>query len=232
MLTLEKTFFLVKIFEKALQLFHPSASSADSDPGNQQKKHYWKSFSFLNTNQIFSLYLNINFQKLLKVHGEEWYLRPFSFLAHWNAKHNDFIVRLYITVEQINNRSTNRLMKQILCLALTELHQKGIKIDNLMSQIYNSKKLKTCYKNNIQKNFYHIFKTEIKWKHIIVICTRIITLNEHKKIFNCVFSDIVWLFNQRSMWVSMEKIVHHSLTNTQLEKSEWRLLHKNHCRFW
>ena len=230
MFTLEKALLLVKTFEKAPQLFHFSASSADPDLRSWQKKHHQKSSSFFNTNQISSLYPNMNFQKLLKVHGEEWHLKPSSFLTHWDAKHNDLIVRLYITVEQIDNRSTNRLMKQTLCLALAKLHQKGTKIDDLVSQVYSSKKLETCYRDDIQKNFYCIFKAGAKWKCIIAICARTTTLNRHEKISDHTFSDIVWLLDQGSMWVDMEKIVHHSFTNAQLRKSKWRLLHKDHCR--
>ena len=218
MLTLEKALLLVKTFEKAPQLFHPSASSADPDPGSRQKKRHRKSSSSPNTNQISSsspntnqisssspntnqissLYPNTNFQKLLKVYGEEWQLRPSSFLAHWDAKHNDLIVRLYVAVERIDNKSISRLVRRTLCLALAELHQKGTKIDDLVSRVYSSKKSETCYRDDIQKNFYRIFKAGAKWKRIIAICARTATLNGHEKVSDRAFSGIVWLLDQGS----------------------------------
>lgn len=42
------------------------------------------------------------------------------------------------------------------CLALTELHEKGTNIDDLVSRVYNSKELETCDKDDIWNKFYCI----------------------------------------------------------------------------
>ncbi|KAL8909714.1 MAG: hypothetical protein Q9207_000023 [Kuettlingeria erythrocarpa] len=191
-ITSDEALILVKAFAKASQLFQTLASLVNPDSGSRKKKRRRKSLSKIS-------YPNIKFQELLKEYGEEWRLTPPSFLAHWDTNHDDIVVRLYVAVERIDkSNSTSKLVRRTLCLALTELHEKGTNIDDLVFRVYNSKELETCDKDDIRNEFYGVFKVGAKWKYIIAVCARTATMDRYENVSDRAFSGILWLLGKGS----------------------------------
>jgi len=88
---------------------------------------------------------------------------PSSFLAHWYTKHDDILVKLYIAVERIDkSNNTIKLMRRTLCVALIELYEKGINVDDVVSRVCSNKDSHGRKQNDVRKKFYNIFKTRAK----------------------------------------------------------------------
>ncbi len=129
-----------------------------------------------------------------------WRLTPCSFLAHWNTKHDDVLVRLYIAVERIDkSNSTIKLVRRTLCVALTELHEKRSNIDDVVSRVCNSKDFNGRKQDDVRKKFYDIFKAGAQWKQIMGICARAETPDQDENVSDRVFSGILWLLGKGSV---------------------------------
>ena len=101
------------------------------------------------------------------------------------------MVKLFRIVDWLDGcKSTNRLAKRTVCLALAQLHREGSDINDLVLRIHSSDVHRE--KEQINKRFYELIRIGNSWKKIIQLCANISQPSASS------YSAVIWLLQNGS----------------------------------
>ncbi|PVH90945.1 hypothetical protein DM02DRAFT_664503 [Periconia macrospinosa] len=144
---------------------------------------------------LVSSYPDKVFEELLANHGKQWLSKPISFLKHWDTQHSDIVVNIYSSINRIEKSDgVTKLLKRVYCYALTELHETGTRVDDMVSRILGTEMFRAVPKDKITKEIYDIFKIGSKWKQIVRLCEQLCEEDPGK------VSGVMWLLGKGYAW--------------------------------
>ncbi|ORY02130.1 hypothetical protein BCR34DRAFT_667768 [Clohesyomyces aquaticus] len=192
-ITADEIDLLTRTLREAPQLF---SIITDLEPPNKRKRSQNPPNSSSDAAlDLVSSYPDKTFQELLANHGEQWLSNPISFLKHWDVQHSDIVVKIYSSINRIEKSDgMTKLLKRVYCYALTELHEKGTKVDDMVSRILNTTMFRAMSKDKITEEIYGIFKVGSKWEQIVRFCGKLCE-EDPKKV-----SAVIWLLGKGYAW--------------------------------
>lgn len=123
-------------------------------------------------------YPDLGVQKLLQDQGDIWISDPRTLIRAGNAleqslpEHCDNVVRIYLALNHLDqNHETIMILRRIHCVAFSQLHPKGHKIEDITSRILRTGSFFTDKdKGDIKQRVYKFLQFGYKWQKIIDQC--------------------------------------------------------------
>lgn len=140
-------------------------------------------------------------KELLNAHGAQWQSKPLSILhvrEQGNLRqrhgHQSSFVRIYTALNQIDQKdAANNILKRILCIGFSQLHEKGRKVEDITAQILAAKVIRCSDPNVVTQKVYGILRIGRKWQKIIDACSTTSSRDS---------SGIVYILGKHYMWVT------------------------------